>query len=208
MTGERFALEVKGKLNRLDSSAYEDVREEEIWFFALDALKTLSLQFDDEYDRGMHKDNILLQAYLQSIIITAAELPLTDNKGVFPSAKVFKIKDLQVYVEVTGTTEKGWQPTRTSTTLDQTLSTYNPFTKSYPDMPVYRLLNDGIEFEVDSSFTCTKIKYDYLKYPEVITGSTNLDMHFVRELQDKTVTLILENIESRRIQSQPVVSRS
>ena len=47
MTGAVFVQEVKAKLNRLDSAAYEDVRVEEVLFFGYDALKYLTLDFDE-----------------------------------------------------------------------------------------------------------------------------------------------------------------
>lgn len=207
MTGARFAQEVKAKLNRLDSAAYEDVRNEEIYFFGFDALKGLTLNYDNEFDKGMHRGDRLLQAYLSSLIVRKEE-NLVDNK-VALFDEILKIKAIAVYVTLGSgdTLEEGWQPTRTESTLDRDKGIYNMFTKSYPDMPVYKLLDNTLEFEADG-FVCSKIKYSYLKYPEAITQSTELDMHFVTELQDRTVTLILENLESRRIQTQPAVSRS
>lgn len=206
MNAETFVLQVKAKLNRLDSAAYEDVRVEEIYFFGYDALKDLTIDFDsDQY--GKYKDDKNIHVYLASLIKHSSEQNLVDNKIELPD--VFKIKSMAVFVTIGAgdQQETGWQPGREIDAHDNTETEYNPFTRSYPDKPAYRLIDDNIEFFVND-FICSKLKYDYLVYPAVIDDASDLDMVFIKELQDKTVTLILENLESRRIQSQPVVSRS
>jgi hypothetical protein len=94
MTGEDFVLYVKAKLNRIDTSSWEDVRSEEVLFFATEALKKLSVRFDtgiiqptiDEHTR---------QAYLASITkITEIDLP--NNEQILPL--LIKIKDVSVHV--------------------------------------------------------------------------------------------------------------
>lgn len=202
MNGAQFITEVKVKLNRLDTSSYEDVRPEEVLYFGYEALKDLTLEFDNMRYKGLLSEAAIL-VYLDSLIKNQTELTLTDNKRALPD--LFKLKDVEVYVEVDE--EKGWQPTRVGDNNKTSKREYNPWTKSYPDMPVYRLIDSNILFDA-SDFICTKVRYDYLVYPSVIEESTDLDMTFISELQDKTVTLILENLESRRLQSQPVVSKS
>lgn len=210
VSGAKFIQNVKVKLNRLDTSEYEDVRPEEVLFFANDALKSLTLAFD-------------IGAYSQLVDINAAKVYLaklhahqpeqtliTDNEGVLPET-VFKFKDMEAFVTVpaTGTVEEtGWMDTRWLNNEENSHREDNPFTRSFADTPIFRLIDDTkIKFEV-GDFKVTKIRYDYLKYPEVITEASTLTYQFVNELEDKTVTLILENLESRRIQSQPAVSRS
>ena len=46
MTGAEFIQYVKAKLNRLDTAAYNDVRDEEILFFANNAHKVILLLWD------------------------------------------------------------------------------------------------------------------------------------------------------------------
>lgn len=199
----KFIQHVKVKLNRLDTSQYEDVRPEEVVFFANDALKALTLAFD----KGLYPSSLDLEVitvYLASLHSRQTELPLTNNERTL-SQDVFKFKDMQAYVTIKE--EQGWQDTRW---LDNKLNSFreeNPFTKSYPDRPIYRLIEDKIKFEAPD-FEVTKIRYEYLKYPITITEAGTLEYLFINELEDKTVTLILENLESRRIQSQPSVSRS
>lgn len=203
MLGSEFISSVKVKLNRIDTSAYEDVRPEEVLFFGWDALKNLILKFDTPDFRGFQGEETI-RVYLASLTKVGPELTLINSQVDLPP-EIFKIKDVNVYVEVDD--EKGWQPTREEDNIKPTLDDYNPFLQSYPDMPAYRLIEDKIVFEV-SDFVCTKMKYLYLEYPPVITEATDLNMPFIMELQDTTVKLILENLESRRIQSQPIVSKS
>lgn len=202
MTGVQFVQEVKAKLNRLDTEAYEDVRSEEVLFFGWDALKYLILEFDEEHYKGFEGEDTI-RVYLAALTKHQTELALVANKIALPD--LFKLKDVEAYVEVDS--EKGWQTTRDSDNIKASRDEYNPFLKSYPDMPEYRLVDNKIEFHVNG-FTCTKIRYTYLEYPPVITESSDLDMVFIMELQNRTVTLILENLESRRIQSQPAISKS
>jgi hypothetical protein len=205
MTGLEFVTYVKVKLNRLDSSAYEDVRPEEIFFYGEEALKKLTLQFDlGQFSQSVDKSTLLV--YLASLTKIAPEVTLTNGAITLPS--LLKIKDLEAYVEVTGSTEKGWTSTREFNNDRSSDRTDNPFVKSYADAPVYRLIDGKIKFDTSSVFTVTKIRYEYLQFPGAITEASNLTYPFMSELEDFTVTLILENLEARRLNSQASVSRT
>lgn len=204
MTATQFIREIEAKLNRIDTNAYSDVRPEEILFFAREALKTLSLSLD----LGIYSpytDQQVVDVYLGSITKSQAEQNVTSNK-VALSDTVLKLKDLEAYVTIGS--EVGWRPTRELDNNKTSRRENNPFMKSYPDTPAYRIINDEITFITDGSFNCTKIRYDYLVMPEDIAEEDTITYPFISELEDKTVTLILENLESRRIQSQPPVSKS
>lgn len=204
MTSEEFILNVQVKLNRLDSSSYQDVRPEEVIFFANDALRLLTLAFDvGQYSNIVDKPAIL--RYLAGSTTTQTELPVTDNKrGV--TDNIIKFKDLEAYVVMDVGSEEGWTPTRELSNEYNSKREYNTFTKSYPDRPSYRLINSEITFNVDG-FNVTKVRYDYLFVVE-ITEVSGVNFPFNQELEDKTVTLILENLEAQRLQTQPIVSKS
>lgn len=202
MTGREFITFVEAKLNRLDSSAYQDIRPEEVLLYANDALKALTLNFDvGLYSRSLDRSAIL--NYLAFLTVGVKDLALADNAVALPL--LLKIKDLSVYVKIGD--EEGWVPTRdldNNKTFDRD---DNTFTHSYPDTPGYRLIDGKITF-VASNFACTKINFDYLKFPDEIVENSTLDYIFMKELIDHTTTLLLETLESRRIQSQPAVSKA
>ena len=204
MTAAQFIAEIKVKLNRIDTSAYEDVRPDEVVFFTNDALKSLTLEFD----KGFYSqilDTEAINVYLASLIDIQTELALTNN-AVALNANVFKFKSVEV--EVTKDTETGWvASSRELKNDDNAEREDNPFQRSFMDDPIYRLIDGKIQFEAQD-FTCNKVRYDYLRYPTVITQASTLDYTFLNELEDKTVTLILENLEARRLQTQPAVARS
>ena len=202
MTGAQFITEVKVKLNRLDTSSYEDVRPEEVLYFGYEALKAVTLEYDQFRNKGkMGREGVL--NYLASLTKSAPAVDLVANKVALED--MFKLKDVAVLVSIGN--ETGWMPTRFEDNVGTSREEYNPFKKSYPDMPRFRVINNNIEFETNG-FDCQKIKYDYLVYPTPFDENTDMTMVFISDLEDKTVTLILENLESRRLQSQAVVSNS
>ena len=202
MTGAQFITEVKVKLNRLDTSSYEDVRPEEVLYFGYEALKAVTLEYDQFRNKiKLGREGVL--NYLASLTKSSPEENLVNNKITLPD--MFKLKDVTVLVSIDN--ESAWMPTRFEDNVGTSREEYNPFLKSYPDMPKFRLIDSNIEFETNG-FDCQKIKYDYLVYPIPFDENTDMTMVFISDLQDKTVTLILENLESRRLQSQPVVSNS
>ena len=203
MTAEQFILQVQVKLNRLDTSSYQDVRPEEVVFFANNALKALILAFDiGQYSMLVNTPAVLI--YLSNLIKRGAEAALVSNEVALP-VDILKFKDVQVYVTIGE--EAAWCPTREYNNEKTSNREDNPFRQSYPDEPIYRLIDGQIKFDVNG-FNCTKIRYDYLQTPIEITENSTLTYPFMNELEDKTVTLILENLESRRVQTQPAVSRS
>jgi len=203
MTATEFVSHVEVKLNRIDTSSYEDVRPEEIIFFANDALKALTLAFDiGAYSPLL--DEFAIKTYLAGLYNHQDDVPVVDNElALVP--EVFKFRDMEAYVEVGD--EKDWVDTRFLDNILNSTRESNPFRRSFADSPIYRLIDKKIKFEVND-FNVTKARYDYLKYPVEITENSTLDYIFNSELEDKTVTLILENLESRRLASQPQVSRS
>lgn len=203
MTGAEFIQRVKVKLNRIDTNSYQDIRPEEVLFFGDNALKTLTLLFDIGQYSGL-VDESAIKIYLASLITKGPELNLVNNEVNLPS-NVLKLKDTEVFVTVG--TESGWMPTRFLTNEHTSDRQDNMFTKSYPDTPVFRLIGGNIKFDT-FNFTCSKVRYDYLKVPIVIEELSQLVYPFINELEDKTVTLILENLESRRLQTQSIVSKS
>lgn len=207
MTGAEFITYVQLKLNRIDTSSYEDVRPEEILFFAHEALKKMTLDFDmGKYSQFTDRETLL--NYLASITKSSAEVVLSVNKVALP--QLLKIKGMSVFVRtnLSGSEETGWQVGKIEDNVENSDKEYNPFTRSYPDKPGYTLLNGVIDFSNDLGFTCEKIRYDYLVFPAVITETSNLTFPFMMELEDSTVTLILENLESQRLQSQMAISKS
>jgi hypothetical protein len=94
MTGIEFSLYVKAKLNRIDTSSWEDVRIEEVLFFATEALKKLSVRFDTGMTTPI-VDEHTRQAYLASIT-KIVEIDLLNNEQILPL--LIKIKDVSVHV--------------------------------------------------------------------------------------------------------------
>jgi len=198
MTGAEFSLYVKAKLNRLDTSSWEDVRTEEILFFGRDALKRLSLR----YDVGtvpVHLQGSIMNMYLSSITET---IVLNLTGGVALLTSILKIKDTKVQVKIGN--ELRYVPTRELATQDLSFVTNSPLSKSFPDKPIYHLSQDRINF-VEDGFTCEKVEITFIKSPAEILENSVLTIPFTMELQDETVKLILENLESRRIQTQPAI---
>lgn len=208
MTGLEFILYVKAKLNRIDTAAYEGMENEEVLLFAHNALKSLTLAFD----LGMYShltDRPTVLNYLATLVRTSAVVPVTVNVATLP--KVLKIKSMRVEViaDSAGKKFSGWVPAQDRPRDLTFRNENNPFKKSRPNKPIYTLLNENtIEFLVDDTFTCGNCQFDYLEYPDEILEDTNIEVPYIEELQDKTVTLILENLESRRLATQPQVTRS
>jgi len=202
MTGAEFITYVKVKINRLDTAAYEAVDPEEILFYGREAMKRISLDFDKGVYRGTLNSATYLN-YLASITKTEPEKVCTDGAIALPL--LLKLKDVQAYVTVGA--NSGWVPCEPETNESNSLRENNPFEKSFVDMPNYRLIDDKIQV-VQNGFTCSKIKYEYLKYPDEITEVSIINVPYQSELEDMTATLVLENLESRRIETQPAISRS
>lgn len=203
MTGEEFITYVKLKLNKLDTSSYEEVRPEEVLFFGTEAIKRLTLDFDiEKFSPALDREAML--NYLASLTEHKAEQNLTS--GSIDLEKMLKLKDVSVHVKIGE--EEGWQPTRF---MDNNMTTDredNPFMQSYPDTPTFRLISNKLSFDPVAGCTFDMVKYDYLTYPEDLAEDTEINFPFTMELEDLTVTLLLEDLESRRIQSQPLISKS
>lgn len=205
MTGGEFAERVKVRLNRLDSNSYSDILTEEILFFGTDALKKLTVRlYNGQIDAKTPPAGINL--YLASVEDTTPEIALVDNKVAIPSDFLL-IKDMEVYVTVDDV--EGWVPARFLTTRTSVGKLTDPFTRSYPDNPGYEMIDEHIVFPIkDGDFVCSKIIVQYLKMPDDLTTSSNIQFPFEDELESETTTLILENLESRRLSTQPTVSKS
>lgn len=201
MQAEDFILFVKAKLNRIDTSFWQDVREEEVLFFGTEALKKLALRFDSGQVPPT-LDRATVNNYL-AYITDKTTISLTSNKTDLPS--LIKLKNVSVKVNIGS--KSSWQPAKEVESQGESEREYNPFTLSFPDRPNYMMVGKEIVFFAEG-FTCSDIRITYLEQPELIKESDVLDIPFINELQDETVTLILENLESRRLQTQPTITKS
>jgi hypothetical protein len=200
ITGAEFLIYVKAKLNRLDTNAYADIRDELIFLLAHDALKYLILQYDTgQVTKGV--DQASINNYLASITKQDTK-DLTDNAVELPG--VLKIKDM--VVEVTVESETGFVPAVEFTNQSISQKEHNYFSESKAYEPSYRLIDGKIKFEV-TDFVCNKIKFEYLEQPIMLDSTTQINLPFITEFEDRTVTLILENIEQQRLGSQPQVTQ-
>jgi len=205
MTGSEFVARVKVRLNRLDSNSYSDILPEEILFFGSDALKKLTVRlYRGQIDAKTPPEGIAL--YLASVDAVTPEVLLVENKVAIPSDFLL-IKDMEVFVKVDQ--ESGWVPARYLTTRTSVSKLTDPWSKSFPDNPAYELVENNIVFPISNEeFVCEKIKVEYLKKPDELTTSSIIEFPFEDELESETTTLILENLESRRLSTQPTVSKS
>lgn len=205
MTGADFVQRVKVKLNRLDSNAYSDILPEEVLFFGTDALKKMTIKlFNGQINFYAPRD--VTSLYLSSVDAVSDEITLTNNAVAIPD-DVLMIKDIEVNVTVDNIT--GWVPARVLTTRISVSTLTDPFNKSFADKPSYELVENNIKFPIkDEEFVCNKIKIEYLIMPDDLATDSVIDFPFGQELEDETVTLILENLMNRRLQTQPTVSKS
>jgi hypothetical protein len=208
ITGAEFLIYVKAKLNRLDTNAYADIRDEFIFLMAQDAIKFLVLQYDTgQTTKGT--DQASLNNYLASITKTGSK-DLADNAVDLPN-DILKIKDMVVNVKVDS--EEGFVSALEFTNHKISQKESNYFSESKAYEPTYRLIDNKIKFitkkilDESANFICTKIKYEYLEQPEMFNSSSQIELPFIQELEDRTVTLILENLEQQRLGSQPQVTQ-
>jgi len=95
----------------------------------------------------------------------------------------------------------------------------DPFNRSYNQIPTYYIVGNKIYFPTDGSFTILGVIPYYVRQPTTVAlGSQyvsqgvdvncDLSVELHDEIIDSTVSMILENIESPRVQTQPALSRS
>ena len=213
MTGGEFVLYVKAKLNRLDTAAYTDVRSEEILFFGRDALQLLLLDFDrGAFSPSIDKNTALI--YLNSMTETKSLQKVQDEdcKFEFPDAIKYKDLNLEIEVEYNGKTYTDTKPLRVMPSEGLSLLEQTDFRRSTISEPNCYLTDNILKVIKDSDYgeddiVCKAVTCLYIKRPKELEEDGEIPVAFTKELQDKTVSLILENIENNRLRTQPIITK-
>ena len=115
-----------------------------------------------------------------------------------------KIKSAKFYI--TAGDKSKWIPGHLMDNTKKDFKEFKSFTASTAARPHYRLTGNSISVE-ENNFTASQAVLTSLMMPPAVTSSSVLEIPFMSELQNKTVSLILENLESPRIQTQPVITQ-
>lgn len=218
--GRELILKLKAKLNKLDTSSNRSLRPEMALEFLNDAhIKLVRAKYSKD---GGAQDTTAFQ-YSQ---LTTDELdPYTKNiklDFIASGQRDQKVDgeyhiekgDLDNYfihlnslIQTKFNENSGWK-TPNYMTLDQVATTRNdPFNNSVFSAPVMYQEENKFKIIADD-FEVNAVKISYLIKPKTITVDSTVVCPFEDELVDTAATLILENWQDGRVQSQPVINQT
>ena len=212
MTWNELAIEVKVRLNKVDTSFNRDVRIETILMFLNDSCKKLVLDKVDRLkavttrttsgvssssDSNYFQADSRLEAEIAYLVDTK-EIVLQDSKATLDSlGDYIAIVGQQAYVAV-GSAKQWVKNCKIKKIGD--IYQNDPFMESRPSQPC--LIHKKDLEAVEDGFTIEKVKLDYVKYP-IRVSITDLNEEvpylFASEIVDKATFLLLESIQSPRV---------
>lgn len=210
MTGKDLVLNLKAKLNKLDSAANRAVRPEMALLFLYDAyIKLIRAKYADN---GGQEDTTAFQ-FTQ---LTTDELNHITATHVFSELEVdeamgttgLPISDIPAYwihlrnkAKVKLGTKEAWK-TPSLKTLD-VIGTVedDPFNSPTFNDPIVFFEDSRIKF-LTEGFEVSDVFVSYIKKPEKLTLESEVLAPFTDEIEDAACTLILENWKDGRIQTQ------
>lgn len=210
MTGKDLALQLKVKLNRLDTASNRTLRPEVALVFLNDVYKKLVRSKYKKNitvaDETTFQNNQLITDELNYLSVPKEVDVLGGGTGVPYFVNISEFEDYMVHLNssirtnVTG--KESWCYDPEIVTLDQLGYKLNdPFNKPVFGKPILYFEENKIKFPHDGTFQVTKYKMTYLKFPETITLEDDVLAPFTEEIVDKAVVAILENWKDQRTQS-------
>ncbi|WP_428743147.1 hypothetical protein [Tenacibaculum sp.] len=217
-TGKELILKLKAKLNKLDTSSNRAVKPELALLFLNDAyIKLVRSKYSKN---GGQADSTAFQ-YTQ---LTTDELDfLTINKKSSKGDFVISKEDSEYIIDKSELENyfihlKASLKVKSGNTTDWTSPNYKTLDEvetSYGDPFNSSIFKDPVLYQEDNKFKIVATDFEvvdasisYLRKPETITVVSEHNIPFEDELVDYTATLILENWEDARAQSQYQVTKA
>lgn len=215
MTEIEAAQKFKIELNKLDRASLVDIRLEKIVHYLNKATLFLVKKKYKGEESGPGRLEIMnpvlddLAPLLKEVTVDVADggngstiIPFFPDQLYFISARI-KTLCITADNETTSAFHEGRyvKPERVYKELD------SPFNRSRVDDPMITVINNSLviyntDFDLDE-----EVMYKYLKVPKTMTGGTDdLELSFADQIIDVAVTMAIENIESKRIKTQPSIN--
>jgi hypothetical protein len=212
MTGRQAIIQLKAKLNNLDTASNRTLRPELALLFLNDAYSKL---VDAKYSKGNKEDSTSFQLD-QS---TTDDLNhLTINEELVPTKVgdeyIIQIADLPNYSHHLRSVLEvvfGGKTYKVNKLNYKTLDTIgtvfeDPFNSTEPLHPVTYFENNQIIVLTDG-FSVTKHKVTYLREPKTITLDEQIEAPFVGDIIDHAAVMVLENWGDQRTQSKLTIDK-
>lgn len=212
MTGNALALELKRKVNKLDTSSNRSLRLETALAFLTDAYIKLVRA---KYRQGATKEDVsAFQRYqittdeLNHITETAEMDVQSDGDNYF--VEVSEIEDYWVHLRSQLNCSSPvktiyWNANPSIVSLDALGPLLeDPFNKPAVQSPVIYYEAGRIVFPAPG-FTVSKYRVTYLKQIQPITADAEIEAPFTDEITDAAALLLLESWVDQRVQSKATV---
>lgn len=212
MTGRQAIIQLKAKLNSLDTASNRTLRPELALLFLNDAYTKL---VSAKYSKGNREDSTAFQLDQE----TTDDLNhLTSTVELIPNQVgeeyIVQISDLPDYsnhlrsvleIKYNG---KLYKVNRLNYKTLDTLGTVfeDPFNSTEPLYPVTYFENNSIVVITDN-FSVTKHRITYLKSPKTITLDEEIEAPFVTDIIDQASIMILESWGDPRTQSKLTIDK-
>jgi len=210
-------IEFKLALDKVSSSSYPELLPEEVDYFLNEAVirfikqrygknNIYNLGFEEIQKRTDDLKGIVVTSNIARVIVSGETNTYKYNVSSLTPAYMFFIR---ARVGVTkGTCEEQFNSIKIVQQDDLEKLRVDPFNKTSVLEPLAYFEDGGIYVLQDSTFTIGNLKLTYLRKPTVIvyTNTTSelceLSEHTHKEIIQIAVNIAIENIESRRLQTQ------
>lgn len=215
MTGSELALELKRKLNRLDTASNRSLRQETALRFLTDAYVMLTRA---KYKAGSTRDDDSTFQYTQLTTDELNHLTAVKDDFTIDSVSGFgyevSVSDIEDYwihlmsqVTVKSGTSIAMRPSPTILSLDEMgPALEDPFNKPTFEEPAIVYEAGKIRFPA-TNFEVTKYRITYIKRPKPIKWDTEYEIPYSDQITDIAAILILEGWESARTQTKTMVDK-
>jgi hypothetical protein len=200
MTNDRLRIEVKVGLDKVDSSAYPELYNEQIDIFLDDAI--------DEYVSEARKAFELNQQItddVKNLVVTEVATVDAPINGVYrvrlPSTYLYLLR-VGVKVSKNNSVFRSKASYRQQDDIETVL--HDPFNKPVPHNVPYTMDAEGLKFYTNGDFAIYEITITFMRKPAVIAEGKEIDLNpkVHKTIVKRAVAIALENIESIRSRKQ------
>lgn len=201
MTNDQLRIEVRVGLDKVDTSAYPDLYDEQINIFLDDAITEYVHESRKVFEQTQQITDDVKALVPAPLTLTASRVNSTEWLVALPDNYLYLL-NVRAYVKYCGRETKAKMKYEQLDDIETLLD--DPFNSPKPHELLYTMENNSLRVYTPRSFDLSKVRITFMKKPASIFANQQIDLaeQTHKSIVKRAIQIALDNLESIRSRKQ------